>query len=158
MATSARAAGGLVGWSLNPGPEPSRPVTRFRITLPATQRLTPASRLGLALSPDGSMLVYVANNQLYLRFMDRQDPQPLRGTENAKSPFFSPDGQWVGFVGGPNTNQLKRVAIGMVGRRLPSATCLETSSARTGNETIRFFTATSEAFGKCLSQAVHRSD
>ena len=30
---------------------------------------------------------------------------------NAKSPFFSPDGQWVGFVGGPNTNQLKRVSI-----------------------------------------------
>ena len=57
------------------------------------------------------MLVYVANNQLYLRFMDSQDPQPLPGTENAKSPFFSPDGQWVGFVGGPNTNQLKRVAI-----------------------------------------------
>ena len=67
--------------------------------------------LGPALSPNGSMLVYVANNQLYLRFMDRQDPQPLPGTENAKSPFFSPDGQWVGFVGGPNTDQLKRVAI-----------------------------------------------
>jgi serine/threonine-protein kinase len=57
------------------------------------------------------MLVYVANNQLYLRFMDRQDAQPLPGTENAKSPFFSADSQWVGFVGGPSTNQLKRVAI-----------------------------------------------
>ena len=111
MATLALVVGGLVGWSLNPGPEPSRPVTRFRITLPATQRFTPASRLGLAFSPDGLMLVYVANNQLYLRSMDRQDAQPLRGTQNAKSPFFSPDGQWVGFVGGPNTNQLKRVAI-----------------------------------------------
>ena len=111
MATLALVVGGLVGWSLNPGPEPSRPVTRFRITLPATQRFTPASRLSLALSPDGLMLVYVANSQLYLRSMARQDPQPLRGTENAKSPFFSPDGQWVGFIGGPNSNQLKRVAI-----------------------------------------------
>jgi serine/threonine-protein kinase len=104
-------AGGLVGWSLKPGPAPSLPVTRFTVALPATQRLTPASRWGLALSPNGSMLVYVANNQLYLRFMDREDPQPLPGTVNAKSPFFSPDGQWVGFVGGPNTDQLKRVAI-----------------------------------------------
>jgi eukaryotic-like serine/threonine-protein kinase len=94
--------GGFAGWALKPSPavRPS-PVTRFTVALPATQRLTPAARWGLALSPDGSMLVYVANNQLYLRFMDRQDPHPLPGTENAKSPFFSPDGQWVGFVGGP---------------------------------------------------------
>ena len=111
MATLALVVGGLVGWSLNPGLEPSRPVMRFRITLPATQRFTPGSRLGLALSPDGLMLVYVANNQLYLRSMDRPDAQPLPGTENARSPFFSPDSRWVGFVGGPNTNQLKRVAI-----------------------------------------------
>lgn len=110
VAALALAAGGLVGWSLKPESVPSRPVTRFTVALPDTQRLTPAFRWGLALSPDGSMLVCVANNQLYLRFMDRRDAQPLPGTENAKSPFFSPDGQWVGFVGGPNTNQLKRVA------------------------------------------------
>ena len=37
------------------------------------------------------------------------DPSPLRGTEGgARSPFFSPDGQWVGFwIGG----QLKKVSI-----------------------------------------------
>ena len=111
VATLALVGGGLVGWSLKPGLAPSLPVTRFTVALPATQRLTRVARSGLALSPDASMLVYSANNQLYLRFMDRQDAQPLPGTENAKSPFFSPDGQWVGFVGGPNTNQLKRVAI-----------------------------------------------
>jgi len=108
----ALAGAGLAGWALKPSPAARPlPVTRFTVALPATQRLTPAGRWGLALAPDGAMLVYVANNQLYLRFMDRQDAQPLPGTENAKSPFFSPDGQWVGFVGGPNTNQLKRVAI-----------------------------------------------
>jgi serine/threonine-protein kinase len=111
VAALALVAGGLLGWSLKPEPAQSFAVTRFTVTLPATQRLTPAFRWGLTLSRDGSMLAYVANNQLYLRFMDRQDAQPLSGTENAKSPFFSPDGQWVGFVGGSNTNQLKRVAI-----------------------------------------------
>ena len=35
--------------------------------------------------------------QLYLRRMDQLQATPVAGTEWAESPFFSPDGQWVGF-------------------------------------------------------------
>ena len=66
----------------------------------------------MALSPDGTQLAYVArqngNQQLYLRAMDSQDAKPIPGTEGAVNPFFSPDGQWVGFFAGGN---LKKVSV-----------------------------------------------
>jgi len=54
------------------------------------------------LSPDGRSLVFVAQKgsetpQLYVRRLDQLRAVPLAGTEHASSPFFSPDGQWIGF-------------------------------------------------------------
>ena len=37
------------------------------------------------------------STRLYLRSLDPFDPRPLEGTEGASAPFFSPDGQSVGF-------------------------------------------------------------
>ena len=52
----------------------------------------------MAISPDGTRIVYVANYQLYLRSMDQLEAVPIRGTnESPTEPFFSPDGQWVGY-------------------------------------------------------------
>ncbi|MGD8895124.1 MAG: protein kinase [Acidobacteriota bacterium] len=55
----------------------------------------------LALSPDGTRLVYVAavagKTQLYLRPMDQLEARPIPGTVGARTPFFSPDGESVGF-------------------------------------------------------------
>jgi hypothetical protein len=61
----------------------------------------------VASSPDGTHLVYSAENQLYLRAMDQLAAVPIPGTEGGQSPFFSPDGQWVGFWAG----ELKKVSI-----------------------------------------------
>ena len=86
-----------------------RLMTRFPLLLPADQQLTYTGRHVVALSPDGTRLVYTANQQLYLRPMDQLAATPIRGTEGgSRSPFFSPDGQWVGFwVGG----QLRKVSV-----------------------------------------------
>ncbi len=58
-------------------------------------------RPAFALSPDGSRLVYVADladrTQLFLRLMNQFEVRPIPGTDGASSPFFSPDGQSVGF-------------------------------------------------------------
>ncbi len=56
----------------------------------------------IVLSPDGSRLVFAGSpasksSQLYLRQLDQQTATPIPGTEDAVQPFFSPDGQWLGF-------------------------------------------------------------
>jgi hypothetical protein len=54
-----------------------------------------------ALSPDGTRLVYAARvaagSQLQKRRLDQLEVEPLAGSEGAFSPFFSPDGQSIGF-------------------------------------------------------------
>jgi Tol biopolymer transport system component len=69
--------------------------------LPPGQRLVALDQPAIAISPDGKNLVYVAidgssSQQLYLRPLDRLESKPIAGTEGV-SPFFSPDGQWIGF-------------------------------------------------------------
>ena len=90
-------------------PVETQPVMRFRTVLPSTVSLSPVGRHALALSPDATQLVFVANDQLYLREMDALEATPLKGTADAGNPFFSPDGQWVGFW---SEGQLKKVSIG----------------------------------------------
>jgi serine/threonine-protein kinase len=38
--------------------------------------------------------------QLYLRSLDQEETRPIAGTAGAQGPFFSPDGQWIGFWAG----------------------------------------------------------
>jgi Tol biopolymer transport system component len=70
----------------------------------------PGKLLSLALSPDGSTLVIAATDatgqRLYRRTLDQLEATPLLGTEGASTPFFSPDGAWVGFFA---DRRLKRV-------------------------------------------------
>ena len=104
----------LAVWSLKAVPAPvPRPVTRFSISLPPGFRLIGGVTSAIAISPDGARLAYVASQgdspqQLYLRAMDAPDAKPIPGTEGGESPFFSPDGQWLGFFAG---NKLKKISI-----------------------------------------------
>jgi len=99
---------GLAVWNLKPTPQ--RPVIRFTMSLPPGQHLR-----SIAISPDGTRLVYDAGPtnftvQLYLRALDSLEARPIPGTEGSFNlfPFFSPDGQWLGFSAG---GQLKKVSL-----------------------------------------------
>jgi serine/threonine-protein kinase len=55
-----------------------------------------------AISPDGARLVFPAKSPdgkqvLATRLLNETKPAVLVGTENGRDPFFSPDGQWIGF-------------------------------------------------------------
>ena len=68
----------------------------------------------LALSPDGRNFVYVAKEagrapQLYLRPMGQDQASPIPGTEYARFPSFSPDGQWIAFFRGSEGNSGPRM-------------------------------------------------
>jgi serine/threonine-protein kinase len=57
------------------------------------------------LSPDGTRLVFVSESsggprRLFTRRLDEPKATPLSGTEGAYAPFFSPNGEWVGFFAG----------------------------------------------------------
>jgi len=101
---------GVAVWGLTrPAP---LPVTRFAIHLPPSDKFE-RDLGGLAISPDGQNLVYAARRgsgttQLYVRPMQRLDAMPIRGTEGALGPFFSPDGQWIGFL---SDGKLKKVSL-----------------------------------------------
>ncbi|MCH7977724.1 MAG: PD40 domain-containing protein [Acidobacteria bacterium] len=86
---------------------------RSVLTLPPNEPLVVRSSPTFALSPDGAHLVYAAgrggSRQLYRRAMDSLEGQPIPGTEGASTPFFSPDGHWVGFYAG---GQMKKVSLG----------------------------------------------
>ena len=85
---------------------PSTPPAALRLTvsLPDGARLAHSAFPALALSPDGSRLAYVAERQgvprLYLRQMDTFETREVPDREGAVTPFFSPDGRWIGFAGG----------------------------------------------------------
>ena len=105
VATTVLAALALWGW-LRPAPE--APTSRQRIVLwqhAVGSMMSPGvSRIGTqaAIAPDGSSIVFAdpVNDSALLRIKLRSeaDSRPIPGTEGGYSPFFSPDGRWIGFL------------------------------------------------------------
>jgi serine/threonine-protein kinase len=95
-----------------PPPAASTAVARFVLPLPAGDEPVTGFQPMAALSPDGRTLVYRARRngvvQLFRRNLDGLEPEPIRGTENGTSPFFSPDGRTLGF---DSDGVLKRVSM-----------------------------------------------
>jgi serine/threonine-protein kinase len=98
----------IAGWTL-----------LWRVTRPVEHPLTrlsvdlgPDATLGLnntvAISRDGRRIVYPVKTGLATRLLDQAQPTLLPGTEGAFDPFFSPDGQWIGFF---TSGQLKKISV-----------------------------------------------
>ncbi len=75
-------------------------VTSFTVPVAAGHEMPRALLTNLTLSPDGRTLVYGAQDRLHVRALAGFESEPLAGTEGAGTPFFSPDGQWIGFTQG----------------------------------------------------------
>ena len=66
-----------------------------------------------AISPDGTRIVFPVRTpgnltMLATRLLDQHNPAILPGTANAGQPFFSPDGQWIGFAA---DQKLKKISV-----------------------------------------------
>jgi serine/threonine-protein kinase len=115
-----------VGWLLRSPPPVDRPVSQFEEVLPDDHVLAHNYRHGVALSADGQRIAFVANvastqgdpvaavqgpadsRRIYVRSLDQREAVAIAGTERGLNPFFSPDGQWLGFRTG---QQVKKVPL-----------------------------------------------
>ena len=92
------------------GSEPApQPVVRVEMVMTEnTLRGVPGS--SVVISPDGKRMAYLdsSDQRIYVRLADQLEATPLSGTEGAWQPFFSPDGDWIGFFA---DRKLKKVSI-----------------------------------------------
>jgi eukaryotic-like serine/threonine-protein kinase len=111
---------GAAVWILaRPAPVAVPGVQRLTMPLPETAPYVGEIGGGLAISPDGTRLVYAGGEGgkrlLYTRLLDQLESRPIPGTEDAYNPFFSSDGEWIAFFtyAGSTTpaNKLKKVAV-----------------------------------------------
>jgi len=110
VATLVAAVALWASWSAAPADQ--QLVTRVDLDLGAD---VPYSNVGptAVLSPDGVRLVFVSQesdgrSRLMTRRLDQSQSAEVPGTQGAYAPFFSPDGQWVGFFAG---GQIKKVRL-----------------------------------------------
>ena len=94
-------------------PPPAAGPTRFLVdTSSSASFFSRAPVTGLAVSPDGRRIAFVAGSasrfRLWVRSLEEVEPRALPGTEWAASPFWSPDGRQVGFFAG---GKLQRIAV-----------------------------------------------
>jgi hypothetical protein len=93
-------------------------VAQFTIPLPEGQSFTGVGRQVVAISPDGTKVVYQANSRLYLRSLGDLEPHVIPGSENdggLLNPIFAPDGQSIAYFAqsrdGSAPNVLRRIPI-----------------------------------------------
>ncbi len=98
-------------WYFKPSSAPPA-LTRFAVALPEGQAFTSTGRHMLAISPDGTQIVYLASGRLNLRSLSELEGKPIQGTETLTmtEPVFSPDGRSIAFYSS-SENALKRVAV-----------------------------------------------
>jgi serine/threonine-protein kinase len=104
---------GATLWALWPASAVERPPVRLSVVGPEAETIFRGYGSSVAISPDGSRLVYVlekvGERKLYLRNLDRWESTVLVGAgDGPYHPFFSPDGQWLGFV---TRTELKKVPV-----------------------------------------------
>jgi serine/threonine-protein kinase len=108
---TAMATGGAAWWAstrMRP-PRESPPVARFLFTLPADQQFSGTIDEVLAISPDGSRIVYRANQVLFVRPVGAIESTIIPGSEGGTGLAFSPDGRSLAFFA---AGALKRLDVG----------------------------------------------
>jgi serine/threonine-protein kinase len=99
--------GAAVWWTMRPA---SPGVFRTEVTTSGATALTIGGvDRDLAITPDGSRIIYRGANQLLVRALEQLEPDVLSGLGAPRGVFVSPDGQWVGFFDG--NSLLKKVAM-----------------------------------------------
>jgi len=102
LRSSREAAGGDI---VDRGP------VQMTVDLPEGLSVTMGLIREMAVSPDGSRFVIAANDgktqRLYIRTLQEAAARVVPGTEGASTPFFSADGEWIGYFAGGHLWKLR---------------------------------------------------
>jgi serine/threonine protein kinase/Tol biopolymer transport system component len=89
-------------------PAELKPLVRLEVDLGRDVYLNALGGSDIILSPDGARIAYLSRNHLFTRKLDQPSATELSITAGATSPFFSPDGQWIGFIAG---GKLRKISV-----------------------------------------------
>jgi serine/threonine-protein kinase len=84
-----------------PSVGPERTPVRFSIELDSTAQINAVDPAPVLSADGGRLLIQATRNgrlQLLLRDLSKSEVVPVAGTEGGYHPFFSPDGNWIGFT------------------------------------------------------------
>lgn len=95
------------------GERPATDPVFLELAPPPGTTLTEGARNVPAISPDGRHVAFVATSkegvtQLWMRELGEPHARPIAGSENAGSPFWAPDSQWLAYF---NNRGLQRVSL-----------------------------------------------
>jgi eukaryotic-like serine/threonine-protein kinase len=111
LAVTAAALGVLL-WGATNAPDTFVEGLRWQEAPPAEGTFAAPLVPSVALSPDGREIVFRVQSgsttQLYARRLGEAALRALPGTDDAHTPFFAPDGQWIGFLTGKGISKVSR--------------------------------------------------
>ncbi len=100
---------GVAVWNLKTSVQPH--VVRFDCELPENQQFSDLRYQAINVSPDGKQFAYSTTKGIYLRSVSDLTAKLIAGTEgDTRQPFFSPDGQSIGYFS-QSDQKLKKIAI-----------------------------------------------
>ena len=105
---------GAAVWQFRTPTAPPRQVTRFTLSLGPGEQFTGLDHQALAISPDGTRIVYSANNRLHLRSLSDGTSTVISGADfvgGVWAPVFSPDSRSIAFAV-PGDHSIKRIEVG----------------------------------------------
>jgi Tol biopolymer transport system component/tRNA A-37 threonylcarbamoyl transferase component Bud32 len=103
---------GLTRWLVSPGAATAARSAHVSIALPDGYEIGAPNLRPLAISHDGARVAFVGlkdgKNRIFVRALEESEATALEGTEGGDGPFFSPDGEWIGFFAG---GKLRKITV-----------------------------------------------
>jgi serine/threonine-protein kinase len=89
------ALGAVTAWTLLARPPPAVEVARLSIPFRGQPNPQPFGTRDIAVAADGSQVAYATKGRVFVRRIS--DRMPISFEQDAEDPFFSPDGEWLGY-------------------------------------------------------------